>query len=157
MKEALALLLLLPGLAAAEPAPLPPVTPACISSPFGAREAAGPRASRFHSGIDLPAPAGAGVRAALAGEVVAIRRLGAAGLEVQVRHADATVARYAHLGSVAPALAGGRRQVAQGERIGRVGRTGVTYGTHLHLELHREGQAVDPAPWLGLARCPPRP
>jgi murein DD-endopeptidase MepM/ murein hydrolase activator NlpD len=156
----LALLLLATGpAAAAEPhVPLaPPLTPACISSPFGPREGAGPRASRMHMGIDIPAPAGAWVRAAAAGQVLGIRRRGAAGLEVDIRHADGRVTRYAHLGSVAPALANGQRHVAAGERIGRIGRTGITYGTHLHLELLVNGQRVDPAPAFGLLPCRAQP
>lgn len=111
----------------------------------------------MHWGIDIPAPAGAWVRAAAAGEVRSIRRVRAgAGLEIEIRHEDGRVTRYAHLGSVAPRLAEGRRRVAQGEPIGRVGRTGVTYGTHLHLELVVDGERVDPAPAFGLARCAPR-
>jgi murein DD-endopeptidase MepM/ murein hydrolase activator NlpD len=107
--------------------------------------------------MDSPAPAGAWVRAAAAGEVVAIRRTRAgAGLEVALRHADGRITRYAHLGSVAPGLAGGQRRVAAGERIGRIGRTGITYGTHLHLELVENGRRVDPAPAFGLPPCPPR-
>ncbi len=135
----------------------PPVTPACVSSPFGPRpevtRTGGPRAAIVHNGIDLPAPAGTWVRAAAAGQVAAIRRLGSSGLEIDIRHADGTLARYAHLGTVAPALASGQARVAQGERLGRVGRTGITYGTHLHFELHVNGQPVDPAPLLGVTPC----
>ncbi|WP_431280994.1 M23 family metallopeptidase [Humitalea sp. 24SJ18S-53] len=131
-----------------------PLTPACMSSPFGERPAGGPRATRMHTGIDIPAPAGAWVRAAAAGDVIAVRRRGAAGLEVDLRHADGRVTRYAHLGTVAPPIASGRRRVAQGEALGRVGRTGITYGTHLHLELLVDGQRIDPAPAFGISLCP---
>lgn len=143
-----------PALALPEPGALAlPVVPACISSPFGPREAAGPRASRFHQGIDLPAPAGAWVRAAAAGQVLAIRRIGGTGLAVTLRHPGGYITRYAHLGQVSPALAGGKRDVAQGEALGRIGRTGVTYGTHLHFELEVGGERVDPAPHLPVTRC----
>jgi murein DD-endopeptidase MepM/ murein hydrolase activator NlpD len=150
-------LLLLAGPAMAEVALALPVQPACISSPFGPRPPGGPRAALVHNGIDIPAPAGAWVRAAAAGEVIGIRRRNGAGLEVSIRHADGRVTRYAHLGSVSPALAAGRRQVPQGEAIGRVGRTGITYGTHLHLEVLVGGVPVDAAPLLGLVRCPNQP
>ena len=147
--------LLIIGPAAAEaPSLALPLSPACVSSPFGARPAGGgPRASRIHAGIDLPAPAGSWVRAAAAGQVSFIRRLGAAGLEVEIRHEGGLATRYAHLGTVAPALASGQRAVAQGERIGRIGRTGITYGTHLHFELLIGGVRQDPAPFLGVAPC----
>jgi murein DD-endopeptidase MepM/ murein hydrolase activator NlpD len=152
-----AVLLLLAAPAAAAEAFLLPVTPACISSPFGPRERPGPRGSELHQGLDIPAPAGAWVRAAAAGQVVAVRRRAGVGLEVDIRHADGRVTRYAHLGSVAPAIAGGRGRVAAGERIGRIGRTGITYGTHLHLELIVGGQRVDPAPAFGLSPCGDQP
>lgn len=157
-------LLALAAAAQAQPAPgalALPVAPACMSSVFGARDGAGPRASRFHQGIDLPAPAGAWVRAAAAGQVVSIRRIGGTGLEVTLRHGSegsggGYLTRYAHMGQVAPALANGKRALAQGEALGRIGRTGVTYGTHLHFELVVDGARVDPAPHLPVAPCPPR-
>lgn len=132
-----------------------PLGAACISSPFGARGAgAGPRASRQHNGLDLPAPAGAWVRAAAAGQVVAVRRRGASGLEIELRHPGGYATRYAHLGTVAPAIANGQREVRQGEALGRIGRSGITYGTHLHFELVVGGAVVDPAPHLPpLQRC----
>jgi murein DD-endopeptidase MepM/ murein hydrolase activator NlpD len=145
------------GPAAAEPVPLAlPFETACISSPFGPRQNAGPRASTFHQGIDLPAAAGTWVRAVAAGRVVAIRRRTARGLEIDIALPDGRMVRYAHLGQVAPALAEGRREVAQGAALGRVGRTGITYGTHLHLEVHAGGAAIDPAPFFRLDRCPRR-
>ena len=152
----LALCLMAPSPPAhAEPLP-PPVSPACISSPFGPRRAVGPRAALFHNGIDFPAPVGAAVHAVAAGEVIAIRRLGAEGLEVDVlSHGSdgAMLARYAHLGTVTPALAGGARTVAAGSPLGRVGRTGITYGTHVHFELRLAGTLVDPEPHFAVKRC----
>jgi len=129
------------------PTLLSPLEQTCISSPFG------PRGAAMHQGVDLAAPAGAWVRAAAAGTVLGIGRRGAAGLVVQLQHPDGSRTRYAHLGSVAPALAQGKRQVAAGERLGRVGRTGTARGTHLHFELYLGGRAVDAAPFLALPRC----
>jgi murein DD-endopeptidase MepM/ murein hydrolase activator NlpD len=130
-----------------------PVSPACVSSPFGPRVLAGrPKAGTYHHGIDLPAPAGAVVRAAAAGSVVSIHKRGPGGLEIILRH-DGFSTLYAHLGTVAPALAEGKRSVAAGERLGVIGRSGVTYGTHLYFELLVGGERVDPAPYLGVGRC----
>ena len=146
----------LPAFAEAETLP-PPVSPACVSSAFGARQAEGPKASRFHTGIDLPAPAGAAVRAVAAGRVVRVHRGGARGLEVELRHASGLITRYAHLGAIAAplidAMRAGKRDVAQGQMLGRIGRTGVTYGTHVHLEVVVNGAPVDPAPYFALPPC----
>jgi murein DD-endopeptidase MepM/ murein hydrolase activator NlpD len=133
---------------------LPPVSPACISSPFGPRILPGkPLAGTYHYGIDLPAPAGAAVRAAAAGDVVTLHRRGPGGLEIELRHKGGLTTFYAHLGSVTPALAEGKRQVAAGEKLGVVGRTGVTYGTHVYFEVRINGERVDPAAYLALPRC----
>ena len=43
--------------------------------------------------------------------------------------------------------------MSQGDVLGRVGRTGITYGTHLHFELLLNGAVVDPAPLLGVVSC----
>ncbi len=131
---------------------LAPVSPACISSPFGPRRLVGPHAATFHTGIDLPAPAGAWVVAAADGRVRQIRHLGPDGLEIDLDH-GAFVTRYAHLGSVAPRLAEGAATVHAGERIGRIGRSGITYGTHLHFEVRLAGKPVDPELFLPLPRC----
>jgi murein DD-endopeptidase MepM/ murein hydrolase activator NlpD len=143
--------------AAGPPAPpvlSPPISPACISSPFGFRHAVGPRApAGFHRGIDLPAPAGSLVHAAAAGEVVAIRREALGGLTVFLRHPGGWTTLYAHLGSVTARLAQGRRAITAGEPIGRVGRTGITYGTHLFFAVLEGNRPIDPEHLLSVPRC----
>lgn len=132
---------------------LPPVTPACVSSAFGPRVLPNqPEAGTYHYGIDLPAPAGAPVIAVASGSVIRIQRKGPGGLEMLVQH-DGFVGIYSHFGSIAPALAEGQRIVAAGEKLGVVGRTGVTSGTHVYFGLLLDGKPVDPSPYLHLPRC----
>jgi murein DD-endopeptidase MepM/ murein hydrolase activator NlpD len=151
-----AALLVLAGVTVtAWPAPRlpPPVSPTCITSPFGPRVLTGlPVAGTFHHGVDLRAPAGTVVRAVAPGQVMGIDRRGAGGLEVRVRHAGFD-ALYAHLGLLAPALLNGRRTLAAGEKIGVVGRSGLTFGPHLYFEIIVDGQRVDPAPYLLTGPC----
>jgi murein DD-endopeptidase MepM/ murein hydrolase activator NlpD len=149
------LLLSLP--AQAETAPVaalpPPVSSACVSSPFGPRVLAGkPKAGSFHPGIDMPAPAGEAVRAIAPGRVLRIQRKGAGGLEMLVQH-DGFIGVYSHLGMIAPAFAEGKSIVATGEKLAVIGRTGVTYGTHLFFAMLVDGRSVDPAPYLRVPRC----
>ncbi len=156
MRALLPTLLLLSGPAAAATL-LAPVTPACISSPFGMRHAVGPHApAAFHNGVDLPAPAGALVHAAADGRVAIIKRQGLGGVTVHLVHPDGTTTLYAHLGNLVPAIAEGRRAVKAGEPLGHVARTGVTYGTHVFFAVLRGTQAIDPEPLLGVARCTAR-
>lgn len=134
-----------------------PVQPTCLTSPFGVRPAPGPNAIGFHNGIDLRAPAGGAVTAVADGRVLGIDRKGAGGLQIAVLHQGAGgpyVALYSHLGILAPAFAQGRNVVKRGERLARIGRTGVTYGTHLFFEIKVAGQPVDPTPLFPIAPCP---
>lgn len=151
----------LPGAAGARP-PVPstlltPVTPACVSSPYGPRVLANrPLAGRFHPGIDLPAAAGASVRAVAPGRIIRAQRKGVGGLELLVQH-DGFMGVYSHLGQVAPRVAEGHMTVQAGDTIGRIGRTGVTYGTHLYFGMLIDGRPVDPAPYLTVAPCSAAP
>jgi murein DD-endopeptidase MepM/ murein hydrolase activator NlpD len=149
---------LTPAMAApAHPGPaaplIMPVAPACISSPFGPRVLpARPLAGTFHNGIDLPAPAGAPVRAIAPGEVIRVQRHGPGGLEILVQH-PGFVGIYSHLGMVAPPIAEGQNVVYGGEKLGVVGHSGVMYGMHLFFGMIVDGHAVDPAPYLALSLC----
>lgn len=139
---------------AAPPTPLVrPVSPGCVTSPFGPRVLSqAPGAGRFHWGADLRAAAGTRVVAVADGRIIRIDREGMGGLEVLVQH-DGFKALYAHLGMVSPAIAEGATHLRAGQWIGRIGRTGLTFGTHLYFEIHIDGRRVDPAPYLGVAAC----
>jgi murein DD-endopeptidase MepM/ murein hydrolase activator NlpD len=146
---AMLLAMLLPAQAALA-APCPTALPVQgeYSSGFGYRH------GRFHPGVDLRAPVGTPVTAASSGTVVFAGRYYAYGLMIEIAHVDGSTARYAHLAGFAPRVRVGA-QVSGGERIGAVGRTGRTTGAHLHVELRREGRAVDPWPWLTRTACIP--
>ncbi len=153
--RALAILLLMCGTAYADPAPnsLPPPIPGgCTSSPFGPRAAHPLRPATFHYGIDFPAQAGTPIHSVAAGKIVAIGRRGAEGLAIDVQH-DGFMTRYAHLGMVAIPIVNGQRAVDAGTVIGRVGRTGLTTGPHVHFELHVAGKPIDPAPFVQAVAC----
>jgi murein DD-endopeptidase MepM/ murein hydrolase activator NlpD len=86
------------------------------------------------------------------GRIIRIDREGMGGLEVLVQHPGFR-ALYAHLGMVAPAIADGATHLRAGQWIGRIGRTGLTLGTHLYFEISIGGHRVDPAPYLGVTAC----
>lgn len=138
-----------------------PVSPTCVTSPFGPRRRIGPNASGFHKGIDLAAPAGGAIRAGADGQIIAVHKKGPGGLEILIQHGDPTssaaggyITLYSHLGSLVPAIAEGKRHVSAGEKIAVVGRTGVTYGTHLYFGMLLDGgRAIDPEPFLPVKRC----
>ena len=106
----------------------------------------GPRANRFHAGIDLPAAAGTPVQAAKAGTVVfAGYHPGGFGNLVVVQHRYGLTTRYAHLAEFAVAEGAA---VRRGQTLGLVGSTGRSTGPHLHLEVAFRGALIDPVPLL---------
>lgn len=156
--QTLLLVGVMPRAGQAEPLRLQlPVAPTCVTSLFGWRRAIGPHApAGLHNGIDLAAFAGGIVRAAAAGTVGSIKRQGLGGVSISVIHADGLTTLYAHLGNLAPAIAQGKRAVAAGEPLGRVARTGVTYGTHLFFAVFEGNIAIDPRTLLDVSFCQPQ-
>jgi len=132
---------------------LPPVTSACVSSPFGPRILPNrPLAGTFHNGVDIPTPVGAAVTAVAPGSVIRVQRHGVGGLEILIQH-DGFIGVYSHLGLVSPLIAEGRKAIYRGERIATIGRSGLTYGSHLYFGMIVDGHAIDPSPYLGIAPC----
>ena len=138
---------------AAETAMLPPVSPACVSSPFGPRILPNrPLAGTFHNGIDLPASIGTPVIAVAPGILIRIQRHGVGGLEALIQH-EGFIGVYSHLGLIAPDVVEGRRRIYGGETIATVGRSGLTYGPHLYFGMIVAGRSVDPAPYIKVVPC----
>lgn len=114
--------------------------------------------ARVHEAIDIMAPGGTPVLAALPGTVEKLFQSGRGGTTVYVRTDDGQwTAYYAHLRGYAPGLAEGQR-IAAGQTIGYVGDTGDAGAGnfHLHFALNRmaagekwwQGTAVNPYPIL---------
>lgn len=108
-----------------------------VTQPF---RAPGPqwRACGWHTGVDVPAPAGTPVLACRPGTVRHVDHGPAFGShQVEVQCDDGTADFYAHLSARA---ADGRR-IAAGQQVGAVGAEGNATGPHLHLE-RSAGHAV---------------
>lgn len=97
-----------------------------------------------HKGVDLAAKAGTPVFATGDGTVSSAGVRGGYGNLVEVQHPNGYATRYAHLSRVAPGVREGGL-VRQGEVIGYVGSTGLSTGPHLHYEVRRKGEPVDPS------------
>lgn len=98
---------------------------------------------RPHRGVDYVAPAGTAVSATADGTVVYVGRNGQAGNHVRIRHGGSYESSYLHLRGFAEGLQVGSR-VHQGEVIGFVGSTGLATSAHLHYQLERNNEFVDP-------------
>jgi murein DD-endopeptidase MepM/ murein hydrolase activator NlpD len=98
---------------------------------------------RAHRGVDYRAAYGTPVRAVAPGTVIAAGWAGGAGRRVVIRHASGYESAYFHLSAFAPGLSVGDK-VEQGTQVGRVGNSGTVTGTHLHYELKKNGQHINP-------------
>ena len=94
-----------------------------------------------HEGIDLVAPEGTPVRAAGPGVVQQAGWDDELGNFVEIRHGFGYVTVYAHCRDLA--VAPGDR-VDAGQEIGTLGGTGNVTAPHLHFEVWKDGEAVDP-------------
>ncbi|MGH9477771.1 MAG: peptidoglycan DD-metalloendopeptidase family protein [Terriglobales bacterium] len=92
---------------------------------------------RPHLGIDFAAPIGTPVQTIGSGVVVAAGRKGEDGNRVQIRHAGGYQTLYLHLSRILVRVG---EHVAQGQRIGLVGMTGLATGPHLDFRIEHNGQ-----------------
>jgi len=122
------------------PLSVPPVE-AGMTSRFGYRRDPIHRRIRFHAGIDFGADRGAVVHAAGAGRVTLAGRSGGYGQVVAIDHGLGVVTRYAHLERV---IVREGDEVETGDIIATVGSSGRATGPHLHFEVRRDGEPVDP-------------
>lgn len=118
-----------------------PVDGARLSSGFGMRMHPILGFSRLHRGVDFAAPTGTPVLASAAGRVVRAGWGGGYGNMIDIDHGRGIVTRYAHLSRMDVRVG---QQVTQGQRIGAVGSTGMSTGPHLHYEVIRNGEPIDP-------------
>lgn len=121
-------------------APITDATPT-VTSGFGWRNDPISGATKFHAGTDLRAAYGQPVHAAAGGRVAFAGDQGGYGLTVVIDHGNGCATRYAHLSGYS-VQAGD--EVGSGQVVARTGNSGRSTGPHLHLELLKDGKAVDP-------------
>jgi len=119
------------------------------TSGFGYRRDPFHGGRRFHAGVDFAGSRGTAIVAAGAGRVVFAGRKSGYGLMVEIRHGHGYTTRYAHLNRIR--VSTGER-VSRGERIGDMGNTGRSTGTHLHYEVHQNGSPVNPMTFITAGR-----
>jgi murein DD-endopeptidase MepM/ murein hydrolase activator NlpD len=121
-----------------------PVRGARISSRFTKRRFH-PILKRWkaHLGVDYSARSGTPVSAAGDGRIIQASYAGSYGNLVRIRHTGGYETRYAHLRSFRKGIRNGG-SVKKGQIIGYVGSTGRSTGPHLHFELRKHSNAINP-------------
>jgi murein DD-endopeptidase MepM/ murein hydrolase activator NlpD len=104
---------------------------------------------RLHAGVDFAGPRGTAIVAGGDGTVIFAGRQSGYGLMVEISHGFGFTTRYAHMTRLH--VREGER-VSRGERIGDMGCTGRCTGTHLHYEVRRNGDPVNPMNFITAGR-----
>ena len=116
-----------------------------ISSGFGWRRNPFGRGREFHQGIDIPARTGTPILAAGGGTVLSSGWINGYGNTVVIDHGGGLTTKYAH--NTRNTVIAGQR-VERGDIIAHVGSTGRSTGPHLHYEVRRHGQPINPVGFL---------
>jgi murein DD-endopeptidase MepM/ murein hydrolase activator NlpD len=116
-----------------------------ISSIFGVRKDPLLGTPAMHSGMDFRAPIGSDARATAAGTVISAGWNGGYGRMVEVQHTGGFTTRYGHLSKI---LVKKGQELSAGDVVGKVGSSGRSTGPHLHYEVRRNGDALNPVRFL---------
>lgn len=116
-----------------------------ITSPFGKRENPITGEDELHTGIDINSPENTEVKTAYPGKVIRVEENEFYGKFIMIEHTGNLVSLYGHLNeqSVKPG-----DMVAENQIIGLSGSTGRSTGPHLHFEIRKEGECVNPEDYL---------
>lgn len=119
-------------------------TEGTLTSDFGSRLSPTTGQPGFHYGLDIAADEGVVIGAFADGTV---REVGESsyGNYLIIDHEDGFTTLYAHCSSISAKVGD---TVKCGGEVARVGQTGNATGPHLHLELWKDGAALDPANYL---------
>ena len=126
-----------------------PVTVTRISSLFGYRVHPITKVRTKHTGVDIPGSLNTPVYAARKGKVIFAGYSGGYGNLVIVRHDKGYTTYYGHLNKITTKIGA---NVGVGVMIGRMGSTGNSTGSHLHFEVRRNGEALNPIDFIPIRK-----
>ncbi len=120
-----------------------------VTSSFGVRRDPLLRTPAMHAGIDFRAAPGTPIRSAGSGTVVRAGWNGGYGRMVEVDHGKGLTTRYAHMSKISVKEG---EKISTGDIVGEAGSSGRSTGPHLHYEVRKNGDAVDPLRFLKVGK-----
>lgn len=113
-----------------------------LASGFGMRMHPIYKVKMMHPGIDFSAPQGTPIYATGAGKVVTVKSsFTGYGKQVEIDHGFGYTTKYAHMSDFNVKVG---QTVERGQCIGYVGNTGTSTAPHLHYEILKDGDKVNP-------------
>jgi murein DD-endopeptidase MepM/ murein hydrolase activator NlpD len=126
----------------------PLASKAPLTSDFGTRvNPVTGQKGEFHKGIDFGAPGGTSILAAENGVVIVASWWNGYGNTVILDHGNGVWTLYGHIRNDGIVVKKGD-SVKRGQKIAEVGSTGQATGNHLHFEVRKNEQPIDPKPFL---------
>ncbi|MFN6924317.1 MAG: DUF5930 domain-containing protein [Tabrizicola sp.] len=119
------------------------------TSGFGYRRDPKGYGTRMHEGTDMAGSYGTPIYATADGVVVHAGWDNGYGRLVKIRHDFGVETRYAHLSQIRVEVG---QRVSRGDRIGDMGNSGRSTGTHLHYEVRLGGTPVNPMTFIKAAK-----
>ncbi len=112
-----------------------------LTSYFGPRKDPFTGVASNHTGIDMACPTGTPIGAMMSGKVVVAGWSNVFGNYVIISHGNGYQSLYGHMSKITVKKGA---KVEQGQKIGLVGNTGYSTGSHLHLTVYKNGKLTDP-------------
>lgn len=116
-----------------------------ISSGFGIRKDPFTDKPSYHSGLDIAGKLNDPVYATAEGTVIFTGTDSTHGNHIIIDHTNGLTTHYMHLNRI---LVNVNDKVSKGDKIGLMGSTGRSTGPHVHYEIEKNHQPIDPTPFL---------
>ena len=118
-----------------------PLESGTLTSDYGERIHPINGTEEFHTGVDIAAPMGSALLASYDGEVTEVGENDNLGKFIRLRHGDGIEILYGHCEEI---VAKQGDVVQAGEQVAKVGSTGVSTGSHVHIRVSVDGTVCDP-------------
>jgi murein DD-endopeptidase MepM/ murein hydrolase activator NlpD len=116
-----------------------------VNSSYGVRIHPVLKRKVFHEGVDLKGYTGDPVYAAKAGVILFAGKKSGYGNLIIIGHGNGYTTRYGHLNSIAVRKGD---EVSKNDCIGEIGSTGRSTGPHLHFEIRKNGESINPLTYI---------
>lgn len=123
-----------------------PVVDGWMSSPYGYRSDPFSGKRQFHHGVDFAGAEGSPIFTVASGIVAATKKHRDYGNMVEIDHGNGYVTRYAHTSKI---LVSPGQVVKRGQQIAEIGNTGRSTGPHVHFEVLKQNQTINPGKMIG--------
>lgn len=128
-----------------------PITKGWLSSYYGKRADPFHGRQQMHKGVDFAGQMGSDIVATGAGVVTWAGKRYGYGQLVEINHGNGLSTRYGHCQEILVKVG---ERIEQGQRIALMGSSGRSTGPHVHYEVLKNGNQVDPTKYVQTGRKP---